>query len=379
LDSVLCFFGFFSKGVVFVNDDRRSILFDTSNDRLVVLAIRLVCLGLLGYWTFILIRPFLTILIWSAIIAVALYPVFDWLSRALRGLRVLAAVLVTACSLLVMLGPAAWLGLSLAETVRALSAGIGDGTIAVPPPPQAIKTWPLVGSEIYQIWEQASTNVRALLVQAAPYLKPFGGKLLAAAGGLGLDMVKFILAIIISGFLFIPGPALVDSTKNVLRHLAEARGEAFVDISGATIRIISRGVIGVAIIQTLLAGTGLIIAGVPGAGLISFLVLILGIVQIGPSIILLPLVVWSWFTMDTTAAIVFSIYMVVVNFVDNILRPLVMAKGLSTPIWLTLIGVLGGTLAHGLIGLFIGPVILSIAWQLIVLWTRNEPVGQVTP
>ena len=358
-----------------MNDDRQPRILDTSNDGLVVLAIRLVCLGLLGYWTLILIRPFLTILIWSAIIAVALYPIFEWLSRALYGFRVLAAIVITVFSLLVMLGPAAWLGLSLAETVRALSAGIGDGTIAVPPPPQAVKSWPLVGSEIYDLWEQASTNVRALLVQATPYLKPFGGKLLAAAGGLGVDMLRFILAIVISGFLFIPGPALVDSTKNILRHLAEARGEAFVDISGATIRIISRGVIGVAIIQTLLAGTGLIIAGIPAAGFISLLVLILGIIQIGPSIILLPLVVWSWFAMDTTAAIVFSIYMVVVNFVDNILRPLVMAKGLSTPIWLTLIGVLGGTLAHGLIGLFIGPVILSIAWQLIVLWTRNEPVN----
>jgi predicted PurR-regulated permease PerM len=357
-----------------VNELRRSVILDTSNDTIVVLAIRLFCLGLLGYWTLILIKPFLTIMIWSAIIAVALYPIFDWLARRLRRFRVLAAIAITLLSLLVMLGPAAWLGLSLAETVRALAVGLGDGTIALPPPPQAIKSWPLVGSETYQLWEMASTNIRGLLVQAAPYLKPYGSTLLAAAGGLGLDMLKFILAIIISGFLFIPGPALVDSTKNIFHHLAEARGEAFVDISGATIRIISRGVIGVAIIQTLLAGIGLIIAGVPAAGLISFLVLVLGIVQIGPSIVILPLIVWSWFTMDTMTAVVFSIYMLIVNFIDNVLRPLVMAKGLSTPIWLTLIGVLGGTLVHGLIGLFIGPVVLSIAWQLIVLWTRSESV-----
>ena len=129
-----------------MNDDRRPRILDTSNDGLVVLAIRLVCLGLLGYWTLILIRPFLTIMIWSAIIAVALYPIFEWLSRALHGFRVLAAIVITVFSLLVMLGPAAWLGLSLAETVRALSAGIGDGTIAVPPPPQAVKSLPLDGN-----------------------------------------------------------------------------------------------------------------------------------------------------------------------------------------------------------------------------------------
>ena len=118
-----------------------------------------------------------------------------------------------------------------------------------------------------------------------------------------------------------------------------------------------------------------IVAGVPAAGVISFLVLFLGIVQIGPSIVLIPLIIWSWFAMDATAAFVFSLYMIPVNLLDNILRPLVMAKGLATPIWLTLIGVLGGTLVHGMIGLFVGPVVLSIAWQLVVAWTRSETLA----
>jgi len=149
-------------------------------------------------------------------------------------------------------------------------------------------------------------------------------------------------------------------------------------MAGATVRTISRGIIGVAVLQSLLAGIGLIVAGVPAAGLISFLVLLLGIVQIGPSIILLPLVIWSWFAMDATSAVVFSLYMIPVNLLDNALRPLVMGKGLGTPIWIILLGVFGGTIVHGMIGLFVGPVILSIAWQLIMLWTRNELVENKT-
>jgi predicted PurR-regulated permease PerM len=355
-----------------VNDEPRSTPLDTPDDTLVVLAIRLVCLGLLGYWTLIIIRPFLTIVIWSAIIAVALYPIFYWLSGKLHGYRMLAAFTITLLSLLLILGPATWLGLSLAESVRMLIARLSEGTIALPPPPEAIKAWPLIGNKAYETWDLASTNLRALLTQAVPYLKPLGGTLLGAAGSFGINLLKFIAATIISGFLFIPGPALVESIKNILRHLAGARGAMFVDMTGVTVRTISRGVIGVAVLQALLAGIGLIIAGVPAPGLISFLVLLLGIIQIGPSIILVPLVIWSWFAMDATSAVLFSLYMIPVNFLDNVLRPLVMAKGLGTPIWIILLGVFGGTIVHGMIGLFVGPVVLSIAWQLIVLWTRNE-------
>jgi predicted PurR-regulated permease PerM len=143
-------------------------------------------------------------------------------------------------------------------------------------------------------------------------------------------------------------------------------------LGGATIRNISRGIIGIAILQALLARIGLLFAGVPAAGLFSFLVLLLGIVQIGPSVVLVPLIIWSWFAMEPTTAILFTLYMVPVNLLDNILRPLV-AKGLKTPMPVIFIGVLGDTLVRGMIGLFVGPIVLSIAWQLLVVWTRDEP------
>lgn len=359
-----------------MNDQARPTPLSTSDEAFVVLAIRLVCLGLIAYWAFILIRPFLTILIWSTIIAVALYPIFEWLSVKFFGHRALAATVITLCSLVVMLGPATWLGLSLADSVQMLSARLSDGTIAIPAPPETVKAWPVIGNNAYEIWQLASTNLREMLVQAAPQLKPLGAGVLAAAGSVGVNLLKFILATIISGFLFIPGPRLVHSVKNVFEHLAAKRGEMFVDVTGATIRNVSRGVIGVAVVQALLAGIGLILGGVPAAGLISFVVLLLAIIQIGPAIILIPVVVWSWFVMDTGMAALFSVYMILVGLLDNILRPLVMAKGLSTPMPVILVGVFGGTLAHGIIGLFVGPIVLSIAWQLLALWFRDEPLTQ---
>jgi predicted PurR-regulated permease PerM len=355
-----------------VNDESRSLSSSASDDTFVVLAIRLACLALIGYWSFILIKPFLTILIWSTIITVALYPIFEWLSAKFAGHRALAAIVITSCSLLVMLGPATWLGLSLTDTARMLSARLSDGTLAIPPPPERIKDWPMVGTNAYEMWQLASTNLRAMLVQAAPQLKPLGAGVLAAAGSVSINLLKFIVAAVISGFLFIPGPRLVHSVKNLFQHVAAKRGAMFVDIAGATIRNISRGVIGIAIIQALLAGIGLILADVPGAGLISFAVLLLGIIQIGPAIILIPVIVWSWFMMDTSMAALFSVYMILVGLLDNVLRPLVMAKGLSTPMPVILVGVFGGTLAHGMIGLFVGPIVLSIAWQLLVGWFREE-------
>jgi predicted PurR-regulated permease PerM len=357
-----------------VTEDNRCSKLSASNDDLVLLAIRLVCLGLLVYWSLILIRPFLTMMIWSIIVAAALYPIFDWLSAKLYGHRAVAAVAITAASLLIMLGPATWLALSLAETVGVLLARLGEGNLTFPPPSETVKAWPLIGEKIYESWVLASTNLRAIVIEVAPYLKPLGSSLLNAAGSMGINLLKFIGAVIISGFLLIPGPSLIHLIKNVLGRVADARGEEFVDLAGATIRNVSRGIIGIAILQALLAGIGLLFAGVPAAGLFSFLVLVLGIIQIGPSVILVPLIVWGWFAMDTTTAALFTLYMVPVNLLDNILRPLV-AKGLSTPMPVILIGVLGGTLVHGMIGLFVGPIVLSIAWQLLVVWTRDEQKG----
>jgi predicted PurR-regulated permease PerM len=335
------------------------------------LAIRLGLLGLLAYWSLLLVRPFLTVFMWSAVLAVALFPVFDWLAAALGGRRGLAAALLTTFNLLIVFGPVTWLGLELLETLRVLSERLAAGDLAIPRPFEYIKGWPLIGQPVYELWDLASTNFRAAFMKIAPELKPLGSTLLGAAAMASVGMLEFVVSVLIAGFLFSPGPSLASAVRTLSRRIDTKRAEVFMELAGATIRNVSRGVIGISLLQALLAGIGLMIAGVPAAGLITLAVLIFGIIQIGPSIILIPVIVWSWITMDTAKALIFTTYLVPVNLLDNVLRPIVLAHGLTTPMPVIFVGIIGGTLAHGVIGLFLGPVILAVAWELLVTWTRG--------
>ena len=338
----------------------------------VELAIRLGVLGLLLFLFFTLVRPFITIAIWSVVLTVALYPVYGWMARRLNDRRRLAAVLITFLNLLIVIGPATWLTVGLIDSLRNLSEHLDLSALALPPPPRAVKAWPAIGDTIYQFWDLASTNFRAALDKVAPLLKPLGGGLLRIAEDAGTGIIKFFIAIIIAGFLFSPAPSLVNAIKLFSHRLASGRGEKFVQLAGATIRAVSRGVVGVSALQAFLAGAGLMVAGIPGASLTTFAVLILGIIQVGPSVILIPIVIWSWIAMETTTALLLTIYLIPVSLLDNVLRPLVMARGLDTPTLIILIGVIGGTISYGITGLFLGPIVLAVIWELLVAWIRER-------
>jgi len=338
----------------------------------VELTIRLGVLGLLLYWSFFLIHPFITIAIWSVVLTVALYPVYDWMADRLGGRRRLAAALITLLSLLIVIGPATWLALGLIDSLRTLSDRLDLSILALPPLPVAVKSWPLVGESIYQFWDLASTNLEAALAKIVPQLKPLGIVLVHIAADAGTGIIQFFVAIVVAGFLFSPAPSLVDALKRFSRSIAAGRGERFVRIAGDTIRAVSRGVIGISALQALLAGVGVLAVGIPGASLITSAVLVFGIIQIGPSIIIIPLIIWSWMTMETTTALLFTAYMIPVNLLDNVLRPLVMGRGLDAPILVILIGVIGGTISYGITGLFLGPIVLAMVWELFVAWIKEH-------
>lgn len=336
------------------------------------LAIRLGLLACVIYWSYILILPFVPILLWSAVLAVALYPVFDSLSRLLGGRPVVSATLITILGLSIVIGPASWLAFGLVEGVRLMADRLGTGSVWVPAPNAAVKEWPLIGSTLYDLWQLASTNLAAALGKFAPYAKPVATTLLSTVGSAGIEILKFLAAVIVTGFLFIPGPRLVSNMRIFLGHIVPERSEEFVALAGATIRSVSRGIIGIAMLQSLLAGIGFVVADIPGAGLLAFLVLLLGVAQIGCAILLIPMIVWFWLTREPSAALLFTLYIVPVGFVDNVLKPFVMGHGSRTPMVVIFIGVLGGTLAHGLLGLFIGPIVLAVGWELLAAWMRDE-------
>ena len=359
-----------------MNETSAPVSFQPSN---IDIAIRIGLLALIGYLSWKVIGPFLTVALWSAILAVALYPLFDWLVRQL-GNRRLAATLITLLCLTIVVGPLTWLGFVLIGDVGYLVRTLDAGLLSIPLPAESVKSWPLIGERVHQLWSLAASNMKALLTELAPTLKPVGGKLLEITQGVVLGLVEFVAAIVIAGFLYTPGPRLVESIRIFLRRIIVShRDEEIVQLAGSTIRNVSHGVVGVALVQSFLAGVGFLVAGIPAAGLLTFLVLLLGIVQVGPTLLIIPIVIWSWMTMEAKSALLFTAYMVPVNLVDNVLRPIVMARGLTTPMPVILIGVMGGLIAYGLAGIFVGPIILAVAWALIVAWVHEDNTVKRNP
>ena len=330
--------------------------------------VRLAFLGLFAWWSLELVSPFVPIVIWAILLTVALHPLYAGLARRLP--RGLAAAFVTIVALATVLGPVSLLAASLADSIHWLAAALAAGTLHLPPPPAHLGDWPVVGEPLDEVWALASTNLEAAVAKYGPTVLPAGGSILARIAALGVDLLKFVLSIVIAGFLFLPGPRLAAGARAFASRLIAPRGAAFVDLAGATIRNVSRGVIGVALLQSLLAGLVLMLAGVPGAGLVAFAILLLCIVQVGPAPVVVPVLIWAWMTQDTVTALVLTVLLVPVMLIDNVLKPLLMARGLSTPMLVILPGVIGGTLTHGLVGLFLGPIVLAVFYDLVVAWTR---------
>ncbi len=350
-----------------------------AGDEIIQLAVRLGLLAFLVYWSFILVLPFIPILIWGMVLTVALYPPYEWLSVHLGNRPKLSAAIVTVTILAIIVGPITWFGVGVVDGLQDLAGHLGAGTLAIPSPPEGVKDWPIVGAQVYALWDHASTNLGAVLRDFAPYLKPLAGPILAFAGSAGFGTLKFVAAIALSGFLFHYGPRLVAAIRRIQARLVAQRSQDFVALAGLTIRTVANGVIGVAVLQSLLAGIGLKLTGVPHAGVLAFAVLILAILQIGSAVVLFPVIIWIWATKDFSVALPLTIYLLIVGLADNVLKPLLMGRGLNTPTLVIFIGVLGGVLAHGILGLFVGPIILAVTWELMMAWIREERAEVAAP
>jgi predicted PurR-regulated permease PerM len=316
--------------------------------------------------------PFLSILLWSVVLSVALYPVFAWLRDRLGGRSRLAAVLLTLVGLAIVLGPATVLISSLIHTLETLAARVHGGRLTLPPMPPALGELPVVGENIAAAWTLAASNVEGFLTTYRSALIGAGEWVLHAVAGLAGSVLVILGAVLISGFLYFPGPRFVTAFRALAQRVVGTHGSDFVDLAGATIRNVARGVIGVAAIQALLMGLGLIVAGVPAAGLLTLAVLVLAIMQIGSGPVVIPLLIWAWFDMSTGTALLLTAYMIPVSVLDNVLKPILMGKGLPTPMLVILVGVIGGTLSYGLIGLFLGPIVLAVFYEMLVFWVAAD-------
>lgn len=343
-----------------------------NNSKLINTVIRFFVIGLLLTWCFILIRPFMIIILWAVIMAIALFPVFEWLKNRLGGRAKLSAIILALVGIGIILGPVSIIATILFHNAETIIDGIETGTFVIPPPSPKIADLPLIGKPLNDIWQLASVNLKGLISQFNTQIIEFSKTLLLQATNLSLILLKFVVSIIIAVILTLKAESLKQGVKLFVLKLAPTRGEEFMQLATITIRSVTRGVIGVAVIQTLLIAFGLILAKIPAAGILTLVCLFLSIIQIGPGLIVLGSIVFAWSTMNPLGALLFTIWMIPATLIDNVLKPILMGQGLSVPIIVILLGVIGGTLAHGILGLFIGPVILILGYELVVAWINED-------
>lgn len=341
-------------------------------------AIRIGIVVMLAAWCFQIVRPFIVPIVWGVIIAIATYPGYVRLYSALGERRALAATLFTVLMLLVVIAPTVLLSGTMVESVKVVATDLSEGTLRVPPPPESVKTWPVIGDELNSFWSLASYNIEAAAQKIAPEIKAVGKWLLTTAAGAGFGILQFVVAIIIAGVLMANAGGGHYAAHAIAARLAGQRRTDLVDLAEKTIRSVARGILGVALIQSLLAGLGFLAAGVPAAGFWALLCLILGIAQIGVFVVLVPVIIYLFNTADLVTAIAFLVWSIPVGLIDNILKPIFLARGVKTPMVIIFIGAIGGFIASGILGLFIGAVVLALSYELFLLWLQDGMQQQDT-
>lgn len=344
--------------------------------RVIQAALRLSLLALLVFWCLRILGPFINPIVGGVVIAIAVQTPYAKLTQVLGGRPKLSAVLLVLIALFVLIIPAITLGASLVESSTGLSGDFMNDEIKVPPPPEAIATWPLIGERFHATWLSASENLESVLVKTAPYLKDIGLWLVSTVGDLGFGLLMFVVAIFIAGALLPNGERAKILVRRVAFLLAGKRGPEMAQLAASSIRSVTRGVLGVAVIQSLLAGLGMMVVGVPAAGLWTLLILILAVMQLPPTLVLIPVVFYVFSTSSTVVAVLFAIWAVVVGFSDNILKPLLMGRGSSVPMLVLFMGSLGGFMAGGILGLFVGAVILSLGYTVFMAWVDDASIDE---
>ncbi len=339
--------------------------------RSIEVTIRLALVAGLIIWCFEIVRPFLSTIIWALIIASALFPLFTWFRNKINKGPGLSSAIFTLAILAAILTPSFMLSGTLISTAQEYAAELEDGSLQVPPAPDKVKDWPVVGERVYAAWDLANENLGAALQKFETQLRDAARWLLRTAAGAGLGILQFAAAVAVAGVFLAYNEGGGAFARRLGRRLAGPEGENFASMASSTIRSVTQGVLGVAVIQAIAAGIGLMIWDVPGAGLWTLLVLMLAIVQLPTLLIAIPLIIYVFSVESTLSAILFAVWMLVVGASDNILKPLLLGRGSSQPMAVIFLGAIGGFVLSGIVGLFVGAVVLALGYDLFMLWLNE--------
>ncbi len=335
--------------------------------------IRIVGIALVVFWCVQILTPFIIPVAWGIIIATAIHPGFCWLEKKLGGRSAMAAALIVMLGILIITVPAFMSASSFVDSATWLASGLRDGTLEIPPPPDGIASLPLIGKPLHDFWSLANRSVADALMELGPHIGSLAGGLLQAAAGVGMSLLQFIISIFIAGALLAHAEGGSEAARIFASRILGLRGPAFVELAAATVRGVTQGILGVALIQALLLGVGLFAIGLPHASLWSVLCLLLAVIQLPTMLIMFPIIAYVFSTMDPTTAVLFAIWSTLSGLSDNVLKPILLGRGLDLPMAVIFMGAIGGFVASGFIGLFVGAVVLALGYKLFMAWLDVDP------
>jgi predicted PurR-regulated permease PerM len=332
-------------------------------NRAIAAALRIGFVGLLLVLSYLILKPFLVVVIWGIIIAVGVYPIFKKFASLLGNREKLASTLITLFALAVLIIPSYYLMESTIDGVQNIAAELEEGTFKVPPPSESVAEWPVLGKPVYDTWKLASVNLEAVIKTFEPQIKEFASGILSGILGLGNTVLLSLVSIIIAGALMVKADSAETVARKAFKIMIGKQGEGFTELAGATIRSVVQGVLGVAVIQSVVSGIVMLIFDIPLAGLWALIVLFLAIIQLPPLLILLPIAAYSFSILDTTSAIIFLVLSIIISMSDAFLKPVFLGRGVDVPTLVILLGAIGGMMLTGIIGLFVGAVVLALAYK----------------
>jgi predicted PurR-regulated permease PerM len=338
--------------------------------------IRAGLIGALAVLCYQVFSPFLTLMAWSVILAVTLYPLHQWLARRIGGKPGFASTILVLVGVLVIITPTGLLMNSFADSVRNFIGAVQTNTLAIPAPLEGVAQWPIAGRKIHDTWAKAHADLPGLVQSLQPKIGELAQKALSIVASVGGSLLLFLGSFLIAGIVMAYGESGARSSRAMFRRVAgAARGEALAQLSTATIRAVALGVIGVAFMQAILIGVALRLADVPAPGVWSIIALVLGIAQVPALLVTLPAIVYIWLSgaHGTAAATMHTIILLLTGMADNALKPLLLGRGVDAPMPVILFGALGGMASGGLVGMFVGATGLALGYQIFMGWVASNP------
>ena len=340
----------------------------TTNQSMIDNIIRIVLIALIVAWSAMIIAPFVSILLWGIIIAVSAYPAFVWLVGKLGGRAGLAATIFVVLMLTLIIGPIAGSVPGFTDSIRDLAGQIQSGSLAIPEASDAVKQWPVIGEQLFQFWQQAATNLTELLVRFQPQLRGASVSVLSSIAAAGLAVLQFVAAVIVAGVILAHHERAAALANQLVQRIVPESRERYVSLAENTVRGVTMGIVGVAIVQSILAGIGFAAIGVPAAALWAFICLVLAVLQISMAVVIIPIAIYVFSNHELLPSLLFVAWNIPVVALDNVLKPILMGRGVDAPMLVIFIGAIGGFISFGFLGLFFGAVVLVIAYDLLIVW-----------